>query len=288
MKAKIPTLYKLSLKTLASYCLTLCLSQAHSQPCKEDIYAVYGPFWSVSFYKEYIANFHENIERLTDCKLIVDFEHDFYEFINRLKNHHIDLTFIPSFYDEALYRFQLEPLLEARFDFNFYLLSLATSDIRRLKQLEGKTILSPGRFTQAHYILEEWLMSISFEISPNVVFSAGHDAVLIQLLKGRADAGVVSTGVFHRMPDTIKENFHIIKRDVTAISKTSLSVSKHLDVHIRQAISQSKHLIKLSQWQHAANPPKAEPYSDRFSKDLDSIEQLKQLERASSNKDNSP
>ncbi len=238
--------------------ISLFLFSSISGACQEPIRILYSPVFSVSFYKEYIFKFTENIERLTKCKVAYVLAPTYEAYFKALAMGEAHMSFIPSHYEYALTRYGYERILRGADGEKNILIakkkSLLSND---MAQLKGMEILAPGVYTEAYLLLIDWLNKSKILGDVNITMERSHDILAMKLVREHASAGVLSTSIFKRLPKSIQDSFYVMKEssDLYAL----LMVEHNLSKASREAIKKSSPLIFHGKWYeslHASKPTK--------------------------------
>ncbi len=219
----------------------------NSYACNQVIKAVYGPFFSVSFYQEYLSGFNENIEKLTGCKVSMKIEPTHEKFIMALVKGEAHMSLIPGFYYEALKPHGLLAIFETRKAFsNMLITNKGVLNNFDMKQLAGKRIMVQGEFSRGYIMLKQWLAQS--DLSGQVEIDSGHrhDVIGLRLAKKQGSSGVISTAIFNRMPEAIKKNYVILKKSQPL--KSLLVISEHSPASLKPAIEKSIKHLNYGEW----------------------------------------
>ncbi len=233
------------MKFIAIICLFLF--SGISGACQEPIKILYSPVFSVSFYKEYIFKFTENLERLTKCTVTNVLAPTYEAYVKALAKGQAHMSFVPSYYEYALTEFGYERILRGADGAKIVLVakkkSLLSNDIAQLKGME---ILAPGIYTEAYLLLIDWLNEYKIFSDVNITMERSHDILAMKLVRDQTSAGVLSTSIFKRLPNSIQDSFYIMKEssDLYAL----LMVKNNLSKTSREAINKSSPLIVLGKW----------------------------------------
>jgi len=215
--------------------------------CQEPIRILYSPVFSVSFYKEYVFKFTENIEHLTKCAVVNVLAPTYEAYVKALAMGEAHMSFIPSHYEYALTGYGYERILRGADGAKIVLVakkkSLQGNDVKYLK---GMDILVPGVYTEAYLLLIDWLNESNIVDDVKITMERSHDILAMKLVREHTSAGVLSTSIFSRLPKSIQDNFYVMKEspDLYAL----LMVDKNLSTALREAIKKSSPLIFHGKW----------------------------------------
>ncbi len=254
--------------------LVFLLVSFSSAACEQAIRAIYGPFFSVSFYNDYLSGSHAMIEKFTGCKLEMTIKPTHKKFIMALVNGEADMTFVPAYYHEALQPYGLLAVFESKSDHREIIIINKNSvnnstGNANLQFLVGKTILSPALYSRAHTMLMRWLKE--FNLSGKVMVDSGHrhDLIAMNLVKNTAAAGIISTAIFNRLPEALKRKFVILK--TSRIVKTYLLISKQAPSGLESAINKSVHHANMGGWGKVSDRYLEKDLSELFKRQLKEI-----------------
>ncbi len=252
-------------------CLFISLS---SSACDKVIRAVYGPFFSVSFYNDYLSVSDAMIEELTGCKILMTIKPTHEKFIMALINGEADMTFVPSYYFEALKPYGLQAVFESKSDYREIIIInkkaiINSNNKANIQSLVGKAILSPGLYSRAHTMLIDWLNESNLIGKVQVDSGHRHDLIAMSLVKNTAAAGIITTAVFNRLPEALKRKFVVLK--TSNIVKTFLLISKNAPSGLKSAMSKSMHHARMGNWGKVSNRYSEKKLSDRFKTHLEEI-----------------
>jgi len=88
------------------------------------------------------------------------------------------------------------------------------SDIKEIKDLKNKVFATPDKLAIITLIGEKLLKNSEIDIldSIRVNHLPSHNAVLLAVSEGRADAGIAVGGLIRRMPPKVNNNLRVLKR----------------------------------------------------------------------------
>lgn len=219
----------------------------NSYACNQVIKAVYGPFFSVSFYQEYLSGFNENIEKLSGCKVSMKIEPTHEKFIMALVKGEAHMALIPSFYYEALKPYGLLAIFETRKAFsNMLITHKGTQSSFDMNQLIGKRIMVQGEFSRGYIMLKTWLAQSGLSGKVKIDSGHRHDVIGLRLAKKQGTSGVISSAIFNRMPEAIRNNYVILKKSQPL--KSLLVMSEHSPAHLKPAIEKSIKHLNYGEW----------------------------------------
>jgi len=207
--------------------------------CDKPILATYGPFFSVSFYQEYLSDFHLSLEKLTGCKVVMKIEPTHRKFILALVKGRAHLSFVPEFYFEALKPYGLTAVLESKTEFrNILIVNKGGQQQFDVNQLSGHTVLVSGVYSRGYIMLNEWLEETG--LTGKVAINPGHrhDVIAMMLSKKQGSAGVISTAIFDRLPDNLKDNYIVLRTSLPlrpycwSLSRPLAALSRPLKIRL--------------------------------------------------------
>jgi len=238
--------------------------------CDKPVHATYGPFFSVSFYQEFLSDFHSNIEELTGCKVVMKIEPTHKKFILALVQGDVHMSFVPEFYYAALRPYGLWAVIESKTEFrNILIVNRGERDNFDVNQLSGKTILVSGTYSRGYIMLNEWLKDTG--LAQKVLIDAGHrhDVIAMMLAKKKGSVGVISTAIFDRLPDNLKDNYTVLKKSQPL--KSLLLVSEQAPSGVRAAVEGSLQHMNFGKWGAVTNDRQYPHRSEHFKRQLKSL-----------------
>ena len=86
--------------------------------------------------------------------------------------------------------------------------------IKSIKDLKGKTMTTPGELAVITMLGEKLIMENGLELGKDISIrnTTSHGNAILSVAKSKADAAIVSAGVFERMPEDIKEKLTILTK----------------------------------------------------------------------------
>jgi len=248
--------------------LTIMLLSLNTHACNQVIKAVYGPFFSVSFYQEILSDFHANIEKISDCKIAIKVEPTHEKFIMALVKGEADMSLIPGFYYDALQPYGLRAVYETKVEFSNILIAnkkiMSSPDI---SQLRGKSIMVQGVYSRGYFMLQHWLAKSGLSGQVNIDYGHRHDVIGIRLLKKQGVAGVISTAIFNRLPQKLKDQYITVKKSSSL--KSLLIISERSPVALKPLIENSIQHMTFGEWGTVTNtkeyPQRIEDFRQQLS-----------------------
>ncbi len=94
------------------------------------------------------------------------------------------------------------------------ILVIKNGPIKSIKDLEGKTMIAPAQLAIITMLGEVLLKKNGLQPGKDITFrnASSHGNAILSVAKGKADAAVVSAGVFERMPEAVKEKLTILTK----------------------------------------------------------------------------
>ncbi len=246
------------------------LCSYYAGACQEPINILYGPSFSVRFYKEYIHKFNENLEQITKCTVNSILEPTYEAYIKSLAGNKAHMSFVPSHYEYALIGIGYKRILRGADGAKIVLIGskkhLISNDIM---QLRGKEILAPSIYTQAYLFLDDWLKEYKIIDDVKINLVTSHDVIARQLVRGATPAGVLTTSIYSRLPKNIKDGFYVMKesQEIYALLMINMNVSNSL----RKAIVKSASFVNFGQWYESHDLVEPSKGSLRFSEQLNKL-----------------
>jgi len=235
--------------------------------CQEPIKILYGPLLSVSFYKEYIFQFNENIEVLTKCKVVSVLEPTHEGYVKSLVQGIAHMSFVPGHYELALNAVGYERLLRGADGSKILLIAKKDSiPNNNIEHLKGGNVLVPGLYSEAYLFLIDWLSEAKMLDEVDIDIGHSYDGIAMNLLRNNTSAGVLSTSIFNRMPKNIKDSFYVIKESKSVYAL--LMARKNLPKGLSSAIQESAPLIKLGVWYESRKKSVPSKNGNRFREQL--------------------
>lgn len=180
------------------------------------------------------------------------------------------MSFVPEFYYEALKPYGLMAVLESKSEFrNILIVNRGERDNFDVNQLSGKTILVSGTYSRGYIMLNEWLKGTG--LAHKVVIDAGHrhDVIAIMLAKKQGTAGVISTAIFDRLPDNLKDNYTVLKKSPPL--KSLLLVSQQAPSGVKAAVEGSLQYMNFGKWGAVTNSRLYPHRTEHFKRQLKTL-----------------
>jgi len=230
-----------------SIALFMILLSFNAQACNQVIKTVYGPFFSVSFYQEILSDFHANIEKLTQCKVSMEIEPTHEKFIMALVKGEAHISLIPGFYYDALKPYDISAIFETKVEFsNILIANKKLMSSPSMEQLRGKSIMVQGVYSRGYFMLQHWLAESNLSGQVNIDYGHRHDVIGIRLLKKQGQAGIISTAIFNRLPENLKNQYVTVKK--SSPLKSLLVMSNLAPVTLKPAIINSIQHMTFGEW----------------------------------------
>ena len=231
---------------------------------------MYGPFFSAHFYKEYVYQFHENIERITGCQINSQLISSYDDYLLSLTRGDIYMTFVPRHYEYALSHYGFKRMLKGALGSNILLLTKKKKYRNmNISQLDGETILVPSIYTHAYLYLLDWLQESAMIEKVKIRTDFSHDEIVVNLVSDRASVGVLSSIIFNRMPASVRDEFFVYKK--SGATHGVLMVSEDLPRVMQEAIIDSISLINLGEWTESSGTVMPDEHAKTFKRQLEAL-----------------
>ena len=238
----------------------------HSQACEAPITFQAGPFFSTSLIIRYWQPFTQSVEEITGCKTEIKTTPTYPKYLRQILNKSNDMYIVPDHYVSAVQELGFTPVLASYKTAQIYFASKHPMKHGDLKALHGDVITVPSQYTRAYLELKKWLIKNNTFDKVSFDFDHSHDSAALLMLKGKRSSTVILAPIYDKLPDFIKDKFHVVKLNATA--GAYIIVNDSVSQKVIDAMIASLDKLAFQKWHKVESIPK-EPFSDEFKNQLD-------------------
>ena len=245
----------------------LLLHAQYSYTCNKPITLQVGPFLTSTFIEQYWMDFALDIKKQMGCPVKVQPSSSYTQYLNTLISGQGDVFLVPNHYVKALLKKGLTPIIKSTDGAQVYIISKYNINKNGPNILIGGTILVPSRYTRAYLELEDWLNQNQLKNKVRLNLNHSHDTTMLLMLKGDYSAAVVLDAIYKKLPNIIKAKYPATK--LKNKSGASMLIKSKGDGVLAGAVVKARTKLNFLTWEKVTTPQPKEPFSYRFSVQLD-------------------
>lgn len=176
------------------------------------------PFLSAQRMESVFAPLAADLSTVTDCKYRYQSTADFDEFMSQLKNQKYDIAFVQPFdYVQIAAAHGYIPLAARNESLHAVIVTQPKSNIRRLKDLQGKTVALPPSVAAVSYLTRVMLDHEGLKVPEDVdlLHTKNHGSCMHKVLIGKVDACATAPTTLRLFEVKNRHKLRIIARSPT-------------------------------------------------------------------------
>jgi hypothetical protein len=250
------------------------LTSFNAQACDRQITFQAGPFFSTALLIKYWQPFVESVDTLSECKTKIIAAPTYEDYLLLILNKENDIYLVPDHYASALQNLGFKAILSSYKTEQLYLISRHPIDTTDLTSLHGDIITVPSKYTLAYLVLKTWLIKNKLLDKVTFDFNHSHDSAALLMLRGKRSSTVILASIYNKLPDFIKDKYHMVKLKVAA--GAYIMTKQDVDPAIISAMIKSVDKLQFHKWHKTTDIPN-QPYSGEFKAQLNSFRKANSL-----------
>lgn len=221
---------------LLTFLLPSSLNGWASSPCEKNISVLYGPYITENVINLRLRPVHNEIERLTGCKIEHHISANYVLFHKKIVRKDFDIILVASAHLPYIKPLQYKRAASGLGPIKVTIFGKKDKGIFNLEDLISKRILLNGDTSIAGLAWEDITENRIDAAQVQMLYSVNTDSLLLNLFKGKAEAAITFNQFYERLPNPLKSKLSILE-DRTIALPASIMVKVSLNQAVQNSIA---------------------------------------------------